>query len=583
MQNPPSANLSQTPNSTIPPPLFKPVAKTASKGKFIPPPNDSPPPVLKVQLKPMNKTQLPEVLLPPQHQTYHVKSAFTSTAFRCEEPKNFKPPQTQISDSLSVPVIPTIPVDKQQKESMKQNANLEPDSSSSEVDNKVETLESSSATPQIDSSDSKISQTQPNSSSTNAAPSSNSPTVHQPISIPAQDKLEIEDNSDSDSSQDFPSKSSVHQSSGMVSSDAPAPDSMEVSCDIINGFFSTPSRTTKDQACIAFKHVLHHLKPFYYFHSISMKVRIILFLIQEPDVDIQYPSSMWAILGSMLLDFVPTSNKTTTLNAVASTSAYDLDAQTMPFLWRQQYAFEETAFNSNDYLLKFINEFLETVEGPQKWKKFNLFVTNIVKFYEEQYNVFPGMPQIGAYSMRALHELYLSKSPLFPRPLVNEQFISQVSKLRACDGNVLMIKDKFMPEGALAKRIGGYKDVYQHTVQEFNKLAFDYLPEDLFVTIGNMHETLFEELAIIQYHRKKKDKQTLAQFRPLVQVGQEDIMPIIILILVLADVPNLPEIVDFFNDYSMDIEVNSKTGLYMANIATAFGAIMNWSFDENAK
>ena len=56
-----------------------------------------------------------------------------------------------------------------------------------------------------------------------------------------------------------------------------------------------------------------------------------------------------------------------------------------------------------------------------------------------------------------------------------------------------------------------------------------------------------------------------------------------ILILVLADIPNLPDIVDFFNEYTTQIQVNSKSGLYMANIATAYGAIMNWETPYDKK
>ena len=95
--------------------------------------------------------------------------------------------------------------------------------------------------------------------------------------------------------------------------------------------------------------------------------------------------------------------------------------------------------------------------------------------------------------------------------------------------------------------------MYKRTIAECNLLPFIHLPEDLLRTTVRVHEFLYEELVQTCFTRSK-EKMSLAEFRPTVVVGSEDIMPILVMALVLADIPNLPDIIDFFNDYSMQIE-----------------------------
>ena len=133
---------------------------------------------------------------------------------------------------------------------------------------------------------------------------------------------------------------------------------------------------------------------------------------------------------------------------------------------------------------------------------------------------------------------------------MNAQFLSQVSRLRRLTGAGFMAKEKFMPPGSFNTPVTLCPGLYRRSVSECNMLPFACIPDDLFRIICNMHDFLFEELVRIMYVRAKV-RTSLADFRPTVQVGQEDILPIMILVLVLADIPNLPEIVDFFNEYSM--------------------------------
>ncbi|KAH0791999.1 hypothetical protein GPJ56_004074 [Histomonas meleagridis] len=348
-------------------------------------------------------------------------------------------------------------------------------------------------------------------------------------------------------------------------------------------YFSVNStqRCTTENAISCLKQLIQHMSRYYYFHFLQLKLRKILFVLtdcpNEPRTE-KYCSRTFLNISDILLDIPHNFNKDHMIKELISSTPYDRDSKTMDFQWRLQYAFEEAIFNSDSQLETFLQQFYSTIDLSQIWAQFVAFTDQCEKYFRNKYSIPEDLPQISSFCSRALYQRYMLTHPLFPKPIVNTQFLTQVSKLRKLTGSGFGAKEKFMPPGSFNTPVTLCPGLYRRSVSECNMLPFACIPDDLFRIICNMHDFLFEELVRIMYVRAHV-RTSLADFRPTVQVGQEDILPIMILVLVLADIPNLPEIVDFFNEYSTHNQVNSKTGLYMANIAMAFGAIMNWEFE----
>ncbi|OHT08006.1 hypothetical protein TRFO_23621 [Tritrichomonas foetus] len=350
----------------------------------------------------------------------------------------------------------------------------------------------------------------------------------------------------------------------------------------LKDFLDNPQKIHIESIKNTIRRIILCLKPYHYFNYISMSLRWILFLLTEYEAErgIIYCNVLFSSLYDLLNDIVkPATNIPGILNELCILGNYDRDSKTMPYLWRQQYAFENAVFDNDETLNKFIDQFFESLDLTQIWSQFLTFTDEIVKYLRSQYNIPDDLPQLEVYSSRALYSRYLTNNPLFYIHNVNDHYIDQITKLRKLNGSELMIREKFLPKDSLNISIYKHPKLYQRSVSECNLLSFAFLPDDLFYIISSVHEFLFEELVKIMYD-KANLKTTLSDFRSSVQVGQEDIMPIIILILALSDVPNFPDIVDFFNEYSTHNQINTKTGLYMANIATAYGAIMNWEFEK---
>lgn len=367
------------------------------------------------------------------------------------------------------------------------------------------------------------------------------------------------------------------------SSQVSCKNSISSSIKYLQDFFSSHKYIIDASQAIPYaQSIISHLKQFYYFNDIEMKMRKILFALTEMGEDqrvMKYCACSFGYMTDLLYDINPAENKEKVLKQLLDATPYDRESKTMSFQWRLQYAFEEAIFNRDTTLREFTTKFYDSIDPNTKWAQFEGYIDECVKYFTNKYCLNAGLPQIRSFCSRAIFQDYCIEHPLFPKPVVNERFVSQVSKLRKLTGAGFLIREKFMPPGSFNVPVKNCPSLYKRTISECNLLSFAYLPDDLFRIICNVHDFLFEELVRIMFVRAKV-KTSLADFRPTVQVGQEDIMPIIILVLVLADIPNLPEIVDFFNEYTMHIQVNSKTGLYMANIATAFGAIMNWEFND---
>ena len=375
----------------------------------------------------------------------------------------------------------------------------------------------------------------------------------------------------------------------MASEPPPESDSIIQKVNSIRDFLSGKKTVSIDETTQNIKFLINHTKKFYIYSFVSDYLRHVLFLItcDDPDIDktayLKAANVLFKTFADLIPQMKPATNITELLNSINSITPYDYEARVMKYCWQQQYSFEEAVFFSDAHLRTFIDKFLDDLKPDKLYFQFSDFSENCAKYFQEQYGIPEDQPQTAAFSSRALYKMFLENQPLFPYRPTDEKFLHQIAYLRTISPKAISIREKFLPkdttEESVQKQV---KILYPHTVSIANYLPFLDLPDDLFYYISYMHDTLSEELVDIMYLKSGK-KVTRAQFRGEVEIGQEDIMPIIILILVLADIPNLPDIVDFFNEYTTQIQVNSKSGLYMANIATAYGAIMNWEIPGEQK
>lgn len=344
----------------------------------------------------------------------------------------------------------------------------------------------------------------------------------------------------------------------------------------VRDFLLSPKFPVKPEILSAFAEIIQHIQPFYYFHSVTMRVRQLLFLLTEcgdNPLATKYVAVQFSLIYDLISDMKPATSKSEVLEGLIQTIEYDREGRSMDFSWRHQYAFEENVFNCDSFLGTFIDKFFATVHDEEKWKQFRAFEKEIVSYITSEYGV-KDAPQLLGLAGRALSARWFLEHPLFQYHPTHPQFLERVETLRRLTGEQLGIKEKFLPPGAYQTPVKNCVGVYKRTIAECNLLPFIHLPEDLLRTTVRVHEFLYEELVQTCFTRSK-EKMSLAEFRPTVVVGSEDIMPILVMALVLADIPNLPDIIDFFNDYSMQIEDNSKTGLYLMNMSSAYGAIMD--------
>ena len=356
----------------------------------------------------------------------------------------------------------------------------------------------------------------------------------------------------------------------------PRRSSLVISTSVARDFLIAPKFPIKPEVQTAFLEIIHHIQPFFYFHSVEMRVRQFLFLLtehQDNPVVPKYVAVQFSLVYDLVNDMKPATSKAEVLEGLIQTIEYDREGRSMDFSWRHQYAFEENVFNCDMFLSGFIEKFFATVRDEEKWKQFRAFEKEIVSYITSEYGV-KDAPQLIGFAGRALSARWFLEHPLFTYHPTDPVFLERVEKLRRLTGEQLGIKEKFLPPGAYQTPVKNAVGVYKRTISECNLLPFVHLPEDLLRTVVRIHEFLYEELVQTCFTRSK-EKMSLAEFRPTVTVGSEDIMPILVMALVLADIPNLPDIIDFFNDYSMQIEDNTKTGLYMMNFSSAYGAIMD--------
>ncbi|EAY22996.1 hypothetical protein TVAG_182320 [Trichomonas vaginalis G3] len=356
--------------------------------------------------------------------------------------------------------------------------------------------------------------------------------------------------------------------------------------DAVKDYFSQKQSIPIDTIIAHLKYFLTISSRYYFFNYLPNSIRTILVLFD--DIKNEGPNTFKfqnaAVRFNQIYDLIiatkPSTESSDTLRKIISVTPFELESQTMKYHWREQYTFEESIFFSDDHLKPFIDKFLDELDPAKTYYQILDFSKNCASYLQEAYSITEAQPQIQAFSSRALWKTYFKfAGSIFPYHPTDEKFIKQVSYLRSRPPSDLMIREKFLPSGTFDVPLNKQPTLYKHTVDAANYLAFDEIPDDLFYHISVLHDIVFEELVTVMYNRTDK-KQPLSQYRADVSLGQEDIMPIIIMILVLADIPNLPDIANFFNDYTTQIEVNSKSGLYMANILTAFGAIMNWEIPQ---
>lgn len=351
----------------------------------------------------------------------------------------------------------------------------------------------------------------------------------------------------------------------------------------IKDYLSQKGNVSAETAINQLKFFLKMTSRYHYFNYVPDTIRYVLVLINDTLTEGQNSAKLhnaaakFAMIQDLILAMKPPEVTSDSLRRIISVVPYDLDSQTMKFHWKEQYTFEESIFYPDDHLKPFIDKFLDELDPTRTWYQIYDFSKNCAQYLQDAYSITEDQPQILAFSSRALYQIYFKfAGPIFTYHPTDEKFLNQISYLRTLTPSDLMIREKFLPDGTHKLPINQQlTTLYSHTVGIANFLPFDDIPDDLFYHISILHDTVFEELISIMYQRTDK-KIPLSQYRATAALGQEDVMPIIILVLVLADIPNLPDIVNFFNEYTTQIDVNSKSGLYMANIATAFGAIMNW-------
>ena len=360
------------------------------------------------------------------------------------------------------------------------------------------------------------------------------------------------------------------------------PKSMIVSVQTLNKYFSNPSLFTVEDVKTAFGHILHHLRPFYLYGSLILEVRSLLFLITEypnkPLVN-QYIKLRLSYISAELIHIKPIKTKhwVAAINNLTSSVSYDPEADLSPYVFRYQYAFETSIYNADEHLQSFVSQFFGTIDPTIRWSQLQAFSKEIAKYFHEQFGVY-SMPQLVQYASRALNFQYTSQfGALLPYVVTPPEYVSQISKMRKLTAAKLLCREKFMAPGKSDIPIGTCPDLFPHSVSAANTMAYAIVPEDLFEAVIQLHDCIFDEI-LKNMHERSKSKEPFAKYKVNAPaIGQEDIMPIMILVLVLAELPNLGQICDFFNEYSIQIQNNSKTGLYMANITLAYGAIQSWS------
>lgn len=390
------------------------------------------------------------------------------------------------------------------------------------------------------------------------------PIIEQPLKNDEEDESNVTD--------DF--------SSSEISSNSP-PDSMIPTVHKLMSYYNDIQTVSPGKTIPLYNTILFQLRPFYNHKSVSMKVRKLLFLSKEHSSNmnvLQYIKFRFQETAQELIHIKPLKTKhwCAAINGLTSSLPYDEEADYMQYSWRQQFSFETSIYNSDKYLASYTSQFFNLIDPKIRWAQLNAFSKEISKYYCDQYKVYP-MPQLRHLASRALHSQYIEQfGELFPYNPTSPAFIAQLEKMRNLTPLKLQIHEKFIKDGVMNTPLRQCNNLFPVSVGIATSMSFATIPEDLFAACYDMHESLLDEIVYYQYQKTDK-KETLSEFKRHVSaIGQEDIMPIIILVLVLAEIPNIEQICNFFNDYSIQLQNNTKIGLYMANITLAYGAIQNW-------
>lgn len=336
-----------------------------------------------------------------------------------------------------------------------------------------------------------------------------------------------------------------------------------------------------EQVLLSIHYILNNLKAFYYFHDLSMKLRIVLYLLSEYSNNqyvFVYIKRFIASYGDLIIAMIPTKTPENVLSEILSQVYYNTEEDTMEFSWRHQYAFEENVFNADEDIISNTQNYIEK-HDKMKWKTFE----QLANTFAAEIFAFPNcFPQLKAFYHRAILSKYLLINPLFvPTSNPELNLVNRISKLRKIKLSEYQIRSKFLPSNIADVPIQEAASVlYPKTVDHINNIMFLYLPHDIFKICCSFHEILFEEISMIMYKKNSSNEsQSFMEFKKSFNIGQEDIVPINILVLVLSDVPNLNEIANFLKEYGEQVIPKSKYGFYMTNILSAIYSINNWDVE----
>jgi len=333
-----------------------------------------------------------------------------------------------------------------------------------------------------------------------------------------------------------------------------------------------------EEAISALNEIIKVVKRFYNFRSIIMKVRQIQFLLCE------FRSDPWAIkkaqdsfnkLKDLILSMKVSEKKGSILSSLVSLCEFDYTSHTMQYYWREQHSFEENFFYSDSNLFTQVNDQIqELVNKDSHFSNLESLINGCVDYLADTYKLDGEKFQLSSFMSRTIYGYYHTINAKSEPPAEEREFLDQISLLRnKAPSRFLSLKEKFMPLGSLEVSCISYPGLYQNTVKEANALAFLYIPDDIIRTVCTIHEILFEEMARVAYS-KEIEKRPLAEFRGKIEIGSDDFMPILQLVLVLTDIPNMPDIIRFLEEYSTQCPNNYKSGLFICNIVTAYQNII---------
>lgn len=345
---------------------------------------------------------------------------------------------------------------------------------------------------------------------------------------------------------------------------------------IMEKYCNSKNKPSLSDVLGAIENIIAFLKRFYLFKYPLMLSRKMLFVMKDQSISSEvrdcfirntFNSNKKLFLSAENLP----KNPGTIITNIISITDYDANSRITKPDWKLQYQFECCILCGNSTLQAMIDYGLSQHQSiPELIKKVKGHLETVYKLQKD-------LDQLQSYISRTLFGLYYYENTLLLKYKGNDENFKRNSELLRCfSPKQLGASGNFFLNEEYETAIKDI-NVFHYSIKYLDQIAFYYIPDDITYQITQFFDLIREE-ADLMVRDTLEQKKGIDYRRERIDIGIDELLPLIIIVLLKSTAPFLSDLFDIISDPESKIRCPTKSLFSFSNYIAAYLAILQWDF-----